>query len=64
MSTWHQDKAKPRLYDKTCWTILDNPPNAPMCCTLFESEAAARTTLAQWRANGAKHLTLLPPANR
>jgi hypothetical protein len=63
MSTWHQDKQRQRLYDKTRWTILENPPNQPMSCTLFDTEAAARTTLALWRANGKEHLTLLRPAN-
>jgi len=42
MATWHQLKARPRLFHDTAWTVVEDPHNDCTSLTTFTREADAR----------------------
>lgn len=65
MATWHQQRARTRLYHDTQWSVVSDPPHDCTAITLCDTEAEARAFLARLTALGkASHTYILAPANK
>lgn len=63
MATWHQLRRPVRLYHDSKFTVVIDPPNNMRALMLFDTEAGAKTYLANIQARGESHAYILPPAN-
>lgn len=64
MSTWHQDRARPRpkLYHAVDWTVVSNPPHETLTLYRCGTEAQANAHLEGLRRHGnGDHSYVLPP---
>ena len=65
MATWHQDKRPVKLWHKTDWTVVIDPPNQMRALMCFSTRQLAEVYMRNLRANNpgaAAHAYILKPA--
>jgi hypothetical protein len=63
MATWHQQRARARLYHDTLWAVVTDPPGECTSSMLFNTEQEAKAYLERIKALGkGEHTYVLRPA--